>query len=194
MRLRNSVLLMLIVLLSAGISIFAQVVSGNLTGTIYDASGATVPGASVVARNDATGIETTAKTGAIGEYRINNLAVGTYTVTVTASGFNKAQLKSVGVELNKIATANLKLDVGTSVETVEVSASAAVIDTTTSQVQTSFEQRQLMDLPSTSSGNGVLNLSLLNAGVSTSGATGLGTGPSIGGQRPQQQFHYRRNR
>jgi len=179
------VLLMLIVLLSAGISIFAQVVSGNLTGTIYDASGATVPGASVVARNDATGIETTAKTGAIGEYRINNLAVGTYTVTVTASGFNKAQLKSVGVELNKIATANLKLDVGTSVETVEVSASAAVIDTTTSQVQTSFEQRQLMDLPSTSSGNGVLNLSLLNAGVSTSGATGLGTGPSIGGQRPR---------
>ncbi|SPE32770.1 conserved exported hypothetical protein [Candidatus Sulfopaludibacter sp. SbA6] len=185
MRLRNCLLLMLVALLSAGISSFAQVVSGDLTGTIYDASGATVPGASVVAANDATGVETTVKTGATGEYRINNLAVGTYTITVAASGFNKAQLKNVEVQLNKIATANLKLEVGTSVETVEVSASAAVIDTTTSQVQTSFEQRQMMDLPSTSSGNGVLNLSLLNAGVSTSGATGAGTGPSVGGQRPR---------
>ena len=79
----------------------------------------------------------------------------------------------------------MKLEVGKSAESVEVVAAAATLDTTTSQVQTSFETKQLMDLPNTSSGNGVLNLSLLNAGISTSGATGAGTGPSVGGQRPR---------
>ena len=43
----------------------------------------------------------------------------------------------------------------------------------------------MMDLPTTASGSGVINLSLLNAGVATSGAIGLGTGPSVGGQRPR---------
>jgi Carboxypeptidase regulatory-like domain/TonB dependent receptor-like, beta-barrel len=185
MRLRNCLLLVLIALLSAGISMFAQVVSGDLTGTVFDATGATVPGASVTAKNDATGVATAVKTGATGDYRIGNLPVGTYTIAVTASGFARRELKGVEVQLNKIATANVRLEVGQSVETVEVTAAAAAIDTTTAQVQTSFESRQLMDLPNTAGGNGVLNLSLLNAGVSTSGATGLGTGPSIGGQRPR---------
>jgi len=172
-------------LLVAGIAGLAQVISGDLTGTIYDASGATVPGATVTVTNDATGVGNTVKSGTLGEYRIANLPAGTYTVTVTASGFTKAQLKNVDVTLNKIATANFKLEVGQSVATVEVTAAAAVIDTTTAQVQAAFEKGQLMDLPSTSTGNGVLNLSLLNAGVSTSGAVGAGTGPSVGGQRPR---------
>src|ERR1039457_6543676 len=51
----------------------AQLVSGNLTGTIYDASGATVPNASVVAHNDATGIESTTNSLSAGEYHISNL-------------------------------------------------------------------------------------------------------------------------
>ena len=125
------------------------------------------------------------KSGAAGSYRIGNLPAGTYTISVTASGFAKAELKGIEVQLNKIATANVKLAVGTSVETVEVTAAAVALDTTTAQVQTSYDTQQLMDLPSTSSGNGVLNLSLLSAGVSTSGATGVGTGPSVGGQRPR---------
>ncbi|MDE3166533.1 MAG: TonB-dependent receptor, partial [Acidobacteriota bacterium] len=178
-------ILMLAALTMAGITLFAQIVSGDLTGTVFDASGATVPGATVSAKNDATGVETSVKTGTTGDYRLTNLPVGTYTVTVTSAGFTKAQLTGIQIQLNKVATANVKLEVGQSVETVEVTAAAATIDTTTAQVQTSFEQRQLADLPNTSSGNGVLNLSLLNAGVSTSGATGLGTGPSVGGQRPR---------
>jgi len=185
MTLRNCLRLVLMALLVACVSSFAQVVSGDLTGTIYDPTGAAVPGATVAAKNDATGIETVVKSGGAGDYRIANLPVGTYTITVTASGFTKAQLKGIEVQLNKIITANVKLEVGQNVEVVEVTASAAVIDTTTAQVQTSFQSAQLMDLPNASTGNGVLNMSLLNAGVSTSGATGVGTGPSVGGQRPR---------
>lgn len=185
MNFRNSKLLVLIALLTACVMSFAQVVSGDLTGTIFDPTGAAVPGASVLVRNDATGVEVNAKSGATGDYRVSNLPFGTYTITVTASGFGRAQLKSIEVQLNKTATANVKLEVGKSAESVEVVAAAATLDTSTSQVQTSFETKQLMDLPNTSSGNGVLNLSLLNSGVSTGGASGVGTGPSVGGQRPR---------
>ncbi|HEX3746286.1 MAG TPA: TonB-dependent receptor [Bryobacteraceae bacterium] len=185
MKFRNSWLVVLIALLAASFVSFAQLVSGDLTGTVFDPTGATVPGAGVAVKNDATGVEVSVKSGPAGDYRVSNLPFGTYTITVTASGFDRAELKGVQIQLNKVATANVKLEVGKSAESVEVVAAAATLDTSTSQVQTSFETKQLADLPNTSSGNGVLNLSLLNAGVSTSGATGAGTGPSVGGQRPR---------
>ena len=163
----------------------AQTISGNLTGTVYDASGATVPNASVVASNDATGAETVSSSGSTGEYRISNLPVGAYTITVIAPGFTKAQLKNVQVDLNVTATANVTLQVGKSIATVEVAAAAVTIDTTTAQLQNTFESQQMMDLPSASTGSGVINLSLLAAGVATSGGVGVGTGPSVGGQRPR---------
>jgi len=68
---------------------------------------------------------------------------------------------------------------------VEVSEQATTIDTTTAQIQNTFEARQISDLPETSTGSGVVNLSLLNAGVASSGGIGLGTGPSVSGQRPR---------
>src|ERR1019366_3816136 len=179
-------LLGLIVLaLAACLGSFAQSVSGDLAGTIFDASGATIPNATIVAKNDATGVETTTKSTATGEYHLGSLLPGTYTVTVTAPGFTKAQLRDVAVALNKMATTNVKLDVGSNVEAVEVSAAAATIDTTTASVQTSFTAASIGDLPIASGGSGVINLSLLNAGVGTSGAVGLGSGPSVGGQRPR---------
>ncbi len=67
---------------------------------------------------------------------------------------------------------------------MEVSASAATIDTTTASVQTSFTSTSMSDLP-LSGTSGIINLSLLSAGVGSSGAVGLGTGPSVGGQRPR---------
>src|SRR5664280_1302061 len=186
MKTKNSRLLGLIVLaLAACLGSFAQSVSGDLAGTIYDASGATIPNATIVGKNDATGVETTTKSTATGEYHIGNLLPGTYTVTVTAPGFTKAQIRAVAVALNAMATTNVKLDVGANVETVEVSAAAATIDTTTASVQTSFSAASMADLPTASGGSGVINLSLLDAGVSSSGAIGLGAGPSVGGQRPR---------
>jgi hypothetical protein len=164
---------------------FAQATSGDLAGTVFDASGATIPNATVVARNDSTGIDSTTKSTATGEYHLANLQPGTYTITVIAPGFTKSQLREVAVVLNKTSTVNVKMDIGANLETVEVSASAVSIDTTTASVQTSFGQSSLSDLPIASGGSGVINLSLLNAGVGTSGAIGLGAGPSVGGQRPR---------
>ena len=163
----------------------AQSVSGELVGTIYDPTGSTIPAATVVATNVATGVQTVAVSSSTGQYRLGNLAAGVYGLKVSAAGFTAAELRSVQVSLNLQATQNVTLQVGESKTTVEVSGSAVTIDTTTAQVQGTFEAKQLADLPVTSSGSGVLNLALYTSGVSSSGGIGAGSGPSVGGQRPR---------
>lgn len=164
---------------------FAQLTSGDLVGTVVDATGAAVPNATVVAENPATGIKTTTTSDGAGQYRFSNLPVGHYTITVTATGFTPASLREVGVELNKIATANITLQVGQVSASVDVQESAVSIDTTTAQVTNTFETKAAADLPTASIGLGVINLSLLSSGVASSGGVGAGTGPSVGGQRPR---------
>jgi hypothetical protein len=76
-------------------SAHAQAISGDLTGKIFDSSGAAIPTATVVAVNDETGVKTTTQVTAEGVYRFSNLPVGRYTVTASASGFQNEQLKNV---------------------------------------------------------------------------------------------------
>ena len=159
--------------------------SGELVGTIYDQAGAVVPNAAVIANNASTGVSVKALSTTSGQYRISNLPVGRYKLEVTATGFTKVEVSNLNVELNRTVTTNVTLQVGQAVSTVEVSGVAAAIDATNAQVGTTFAQRQMADLPTTATGSGVINLSLLSSGVSTSGAVGVGSGPSIGGQRPR---------
>ena len=171
----------------AALPVLGQVTSGNITGSVYDPAGATVANASVVVQNEATGVETATHSTSTGEYRFENLPVGKYTVSVDFSGFTKSQVRGLEVQLNATVTANVTLKLGQTTTSVEVSEAAAAIDTTTAQVQTTFESKQMTDLPTASggqAGSGVINLSLLNAGVASSGGVGQGTGPSVGGQRP----------
>ena len=166
-------------------SVTAQSVSGELVGTIYDATGAIVAGASIEAINTATGVQTSAVSTSSGQYHLGNLPVGDYSLKVTAKGFSVSEIKAVNVSLNMQATTNVTLQIGESKTVVEVTGSAMTIDTTTAQVESSFDSKQLADLPVTSSGSGVLNLALYTSGVSSSGAVGVGSGPSVGGQRPR---------
>jgi hypothetical protein len=174
-------------LLLASTVFYAQTVTGDLVGTVLDPAGAAVPNIMVAATNAATGIRTTSISNGSGEYRIGNLPPGNYDVTVNAQGFAPASLRNVGVRLNQTVTANINLQVGAVSTTVEVSEAAAVIDTSTAQIENTFSAKQSEDLPTTSTGFGVLNLSLLNAGVASAGGVGvgIGTGPSVGGQRPR---------
>ena len=167
------------------ISAFAQSTSGEIVGTVYDQTGAVVPGATVGADNPATGAFVKAVSTSSGQYRIPNLPVGAYKLDVTAPGFSKVELTNVRVELNRAVTANLTLQIGQAVTSVEVSVGGTTIDTTDAQLGTSFQERQVADLPITATGSGVINLSLLSSGVSTGGTIGVGSGPSVGGQRPR---------
>ena len=170
----------------------AQAVSGDLTGTVLDASGAGIPNATVTALNDDTGVKTSTQANGNGVYRFTNLPIGRYTVTASASGFTTDTLKNVDLTLNSVLTANLTLSVGTVGTSVEVSASAVSIDTTTAQLQSTYNTQQVLELPQTASnsGSGIYNLALLGAGVSTSGGVGQGFGPAVSGQRPDNNSFF----
>ena len=169
---------------------FGQATDATLVGVVTDQSGAAVPNAAVTIANLATGIKMSATTNTNGEYRYNNVPVGRYNLSASAVGFTTATLRDVSVILNQTATANLTLQVGAVATTVEVAEAATTIDTTTAQVQSNYTSEQSRYLPMTSLGAagtnlGVLNLSLLSAGVSSGGGIGVGTGPAVGGQRPR---------
>lgn len=180
-----AVLAILAMLSMCTVSLFAQANSGDVTGVVTDPTGAVITNATITALNEETGVKATAQTGSNGAYRFSNLPVGHYTVTATATGFTTASVKQLKVDLNNVVTLNLKLEVGTTTTTVEVSAASAVIDTTTAQLGTTFAIRQSIELPQTGKGQGIWNLSLLGAGVASQGGVGQGTGPSIAGQRPE---------
>ena len=167
------------------VSAFAQFTSGVIVGTVYDQTGAVVPDATIEASNLATGASAKAVSTSSGQYRIPNLPVGAYRLEVSAQGFTSVQLTNIAVDLNRAVTANITLQVGRTVTSVEVSVAGTGIDTTNAQVGTTFQERLSADLPITATGSGVINLSLLSSGVSTSGAVGAGVGPSVGGQRPR---------
>ncbi len=167
-------------------SAFGQASDGNILGSVLDASGAAVPNANVELKNDSTGVKAEVKTDASGSYRFGSVLVGDYTITVTAPGFTVQALKGIHVELNKTTTANMNLAVGAVSSTVEVTEAAALLDTTTAQVSNTYERRLSADLPMAANPNGgIYNLALIGAGVASSGGVGVGTGPSVGGQRPR---------
>lgn len=179
----------------------AQAISGDLVGTVIDASGAGLPQATVSATNDATRVKNTTTTDASGAYRIANLPVGTYIVNVSANGFTSATIKDVRVQLNNTVTQNATLAIGATSTTVEVSAAAPPLDTTTAQIQTTYDARQAEDLPvagfsrtagiaSTVQSAAIWNLTLLNAGVASNGGVGQGTGPTVSGQRPENNTFF----
>jgi hypothetical protein len=184
--LRFSILLFSLLTLCVGIT-FGQAISGNLVGTVSDPTGAVVANAEVTATNVGTSALVVTHTNSTGEYRFDNLPVGTYKITVKATGF-RTVVEQTDVELNKTGTRNARVTPGATSETVEVTGAAPTIDTTTAQLQSTFDPQYSQDLGLTSAGGagaGVLNLSLLTPGVTNGSAMGDGVGPSVGGQRPR---------
>ena len=166
---------------------YGQAISGNLVGTVVDSSSAVVTNASVAATNLGTGLTTTTTTGTTGGYRFDNLPAGSYRITVKASGF-RTVTQQAEVQLNQTGTVNVTLSPGAATETVEVSGEAPIIDTSTAQLGTTYTSQYASNLGLTGTGGqggGVLNLSLLNPGVTNANAMGDGIGPSVGGLRPR---------
>ena len=182
--LKNLLLLGLISLLP--VAALGQAISGDIVGIVKDPSGAVVASATVEATNLATGFKQTEVTNSSGEYHFVNLPSGHYSLQAQASTGNlKGGYADIQVTLNKVATADIQTSIAGSATTVEVTGQAATIDTTTANIGSTFESKEIADSPTTSTGSGVLNLSLLNAGVATTGGIGVGSGPSVSGQRPR---------
>jgi hypothetical protein len=162
----------------------AQAISGDLLGNCFDASRAVISGAQIDAVAEATNVHYRTKADAQGSYHFVNLPVGKYDVTVTAPGFSPSTSTGVEVKLNQPSTLDLTLAAGEVATNVSVSAAAVTLDTTTAQIENSFSPAVIQNLPTASTGSGVLNMSLLDAGIQMTGGLGLGGGPSVSGERP----------
>ena len=168
----TGLLALLVVALMMAPSLMAQsLVSGDLTGTVTDPSGAVVSGAAVTLKNDATGQTRNTTTNGSGAYRFSLLQPGNYTVTASATGFSKAQ-STTSIAVGQATIADLKMAVGNNTQTVEVTTTAPLVQADNADLSTNFNQTQIANQPN--GGNDITYIAQTAPGVSMN--TGMGYG------------------
>ncbi len=140
-------LLMGSLLALAATTVYAQ--TGNITGTVLDASGGAVAGAAVTAKQVETAVTRTSVTDAAGFYSVPNLKAGHYDVTVEKPGFSTVRFQNVALTVAQNLTLNGRMEVGTVSQSVDVVAGASVptIDMEDAQLSNVVDQRRIVDLP-----------------------------------------------
>jgi hypothetical protein len=141
--------------------------STTLYGTVSDKSGAVVPGAQVTATNVGTNQSRTAQTNQEGQYRFEFMPIGAYSLELTATGFKKFVQKGIALDVNVNARVDASLEVGTMTEEINVTASAASVNTDNAQIGRTVENSEITTLPIV--GRNVYTLLQLTPGVSSTG-------------------------
>src|SRR5215475_6405800 len=130
-------------LLAIPLAASGQVTTATLVGTVTDPGGATVSGAEVKATNQETGLSRTATSSDTGTYRIEFLPVGKYSLDVTFTGFKKAHLSDILLQVNDTARVDVALSVGQVNETVTISdTSTQSVNTTTSEIARTIQSAE----------------------------------------------------
>ena len=160
--LSKQVLLVCAALLSA-VSLYAQFDSGQISGFVRDPSGAVVPGASVIATNTGTKEPHRTVTNSEGYYVFPQLTVGTYSLAIDAPGFKHYVKNGIVLDAEAKIASDADLTVGAASESVEVTASSAVVQADSAQVATTIENQQIKDL--TLNGRNPIYLAALSPGV-----------------------------
>jgi hypothetical protein len=158
---KTVIALALLVLCSAAAS--AQSAFGRLTGTVFDNTGAVVPGVTVTLQNTLTGQVQTTTTGEAGAFLFAQVQPGVYTVTLTLTGFRPATFTDVDINVGVERSLTARLEVGSLTEAVTVVAGGPLVQTTTPEVTQTVVQRQIADLPL--DGRNPIELIRLQAGV-----------------------------
>ncbi len=127
----------------ASLALLAQSDLGSISGFVKDPTGATVPNATVIVKNEATGTERRVKTNESGSYAVTNVQPGYYTVSVEATGFKKFESSHNKLDPSAQLALDTTLAVGSATETVEVTASAAVLQTESASVQKLVTREQI---------------------------------------------------
>lgn len=125
----------------------AQTVFGNIAGTVTDSAGAVVPGATVQATNTQTGTNFQATTSSAGGFRFPEVPIGTYNVTVSASGFQTQTLTGITVNLQITTSVSVALQVGAATQSVTINASAPTLQAESSDINGSITDREYRKLP-----------------------------------------------
>ncbi len=159
--------LTILVVLSLAVAANGQTFRGTILGTVSDPSGAAVAGASVTVKNQDTGILRSTQTMPDGEYRVPELAIGTYTVTVEMPGFQTAITRDVKVDVASQVRADVTLKTGQVSQRIEVSGeSLSQIETTSDTLGATLTANTIKDLPV--NGRDYTKLIFLTPGISGS--------------------------
>jgi len=165
--------------------------TGTILGTVSDPSGALIAGASVKATNTQTGNVLTTTTDAQGRYQFSGMPNGQYGILVEKAGFESMAKTGVALSVGGSSVVDFSMAVGQTLQTVTVEANAVQVDTTTAQISTLIDEKQLTDLPLNN--RNLASLILLAPGVNVfsgifQGAFyGGGFTFSVGGARPNGQ-------
>jgi hypothetical protein len=152
-------------------ALVAQTVTGTITGVVTDPSGAVVAGASVLAHNTDTGVDSSVTTNAAGLYRIQFLPIGRYEVTVEAKGFDRETVPAFQLEVLQTTTFNVKLSIGSSAEVVNVSEAAPILNTSDATLSGTFSTNTIQNFPLNGLDFSALTL-YIPGSVSTVGTSG----------------------
>jgi len=153
--------------------------TGSLSGTITDPSGAVVAGASITITSIATGAERSAVANSSGAFDFQALLPGTYSASVEAAGFKKAVVRDIIVSVASTAQLTIPLEIGTANETVTITTTQDVINTSSPSLTNVINTRQVVDLPL--GGRNPVELAALQAGIAVVGNDTRGA--SVGGLR-----------
>ncbi len=150
-------------------SAFAQ--NAQVSGTLKDQSGGVLPGATITAKNIATGLTRSTVSEATGEYRVPALPPGTYEVSATLQGFGTEKRSDVVLIIDQDAVINFTLKPAALSEELTVTADSPIVDTTKSDVSTSVSTQQIQDLPVAS--RRWIDLAMLTPGTSQDNIRGF---------------------
>jgi hypothetical protein len=175
-------LLMLVAALSFAGNAFAQ--TAQITGRVTDASGAVVPGTSIVVTNIGTAADRTVSTNQDGYYTVPLLPPGEYRVSVQHEGFKPVLRSGVVLEVDQRAELDFTLEVGGVAERIEVQAAAILLNTVEASQGQVIENKRIVDLPL--NGRTYDDLALLSAGAVQPLASARFAGFSSGGMRDTQ--------
>lgn len=141
-------LAMLALLLAVPLVVSGQVTTATIVGTVTDPGGAVIPGAQVTARNADTGLARTVASNDEGNYRIEFLPVGKYSVEVALTGFKKALVSDVTLQVNDTVRVDVALNVGQVSETVTISeTTTATVNTSTPEIGRTIQSAEITALP-----------------------------------------------
>lgn len=173
----------LAILLSIGIA-FGQTF-GSIAGAVTDPSGTVVPNAQITVTNTATGVSRSTKTDSAGIYEVPDLVPGPYAVKVTMSGF-EPMTSSLLIQVQQAARVDFALVVGQASQSIQVSSTAAVLNTENVTVGTVIENQRIVDLPL--NGRDYFQLVALAPNVTYGFAPASQAASREGGSVPQSRF------
>lgn len=181
-------LLALATALFFSVSAFAQGTTGTLRGQVLDPVGAAVANAQVTATNKETGVSTKIATTTAGTYSFPTILPGRYTVTIAVAGFKRYLKNDVPVLADQDNVADAQLELGGATETIEVSAGAVQVQTSSSSLANEFNSSDVSNLPQAAGtlNGSPLNLAVLAPNVVAQPGGVTGVGGSVGRTRPRE--------